>query len=376
MVYHKYRFGFCKTPRFALYSLCGSTLMLRQLPAPSVEQRGPEQLVLKSLSCPSVALARSAHPAAPGPQQLLGWPAASREAHGHQPELRGQWEEGLLPGLLGPRWKLVLEKANQYSLHFSSLIFICRILKWRYFLNMGLCLEQPRHRHVDTHTDTHVCTRLPSHICFTWIANRGDEHFEACPSSGFKPTIPWCTLGFFFFFFFLSSLGPYPWHMEVPRLEVESELQLPAYTIATATPNQSHIFSPHHSSWQCWILSPLSEAKDRTWVLVDTSQIHYHWATTRTPCIFVFLSLGFFFIVRLGFYFIEALQQRMYANAFWLRKFCLLWKVWLGSEYGLYLILVIWFSITLQCMCKIPFFLLEKWTWIFFWSEMLTFFFC
>ena len=28
----------------------------------------------------------------------------------------------------------------------------------------------------------------------------------------------------FFFFVFLFFLGSYPWHMEVPRLEVESEL--------------------------------------------------------------------------------------------------------------------------------------------------------
>ena len=35
------------------------------------------------------------------------------------------------------------------------------------------------------------------------------------------------------FFFFLN--GPYLWHMEVPRLGVESELQLLAYTTATAT---------------------------------------------------------------------------------------------------------------------------------------------
>ena len=35
--------------------------------------------------------------------------------------------------------------------------------------------------------------------------------------------------------------------MEVPRLGVESELQLPAYTIATATPDLSHVFDLHHS---------------------------------------------------------------------------------------------------------------------------------
>ena len=38
-----------------------------------------------------------------------------------------------------------------------------------------------------------------------------------------------------FFFFFLVVLGLHWWHMEVPRLRVESELPLPAYTTATAT---------------------------------------------------------------------------------------------------------------------------------------------
>ena len=35
---------------------------------------------------------------------------------------------------------------------------------------------------------------------------------------------------FFSFFVFLHFLGPVPWHMEVPRLGVESEPQLPAYS--------------------------------------------------------------------------------------------------------------------------------------------------
>ena len=39
---------------------------------------------------------------------------------------------------------------------------------------------------------------------------------------------------FFFFFFFLVFLGPHLQHMEVPRLGVEVELQLPAYATATA----------------------------------------------------------------------------------------------------------------------------------------------
>ena len=59
--------------------------------------------------------------------------------------------------------------------------------------------------------------------------------------------------------------------MEVPRLGVESELWPPAYTIATEMPDLSHICDLHHSSWEGWILNPLSKARDRTCVLMDTS---------------------------------------------------------------------------------------------------------
>ena len=52
--------------------------------------------------------------------------------------------------------------------------------------------------------------------------------------------------------------------MEVPRLGVKLELQLLAYAKATAMPGLNRICSLHHSSWQHWILNPLSEARDRT----------------------------------------------------------------------------------------------------------------
>ena len=41
--------------------------------------------------------------------------------------------------------------------------------------------------------------------------------------------------------FFLGFLGPHVQHMEVPRLGVALELQLPAYTTAKATQDPSHI---------------------------------------------------------------------------------------------------------------------------------------
>ena len=43
----------------------------------------------------------------------------------------------------------------------------------------------------------------------------------------------------YFQLIFFSFLVPYLWQMEVPRLGVESELQLPATAIATATPDPS-----------------------------------------------------------------------------------------------------------------------------------------
>ena len=42
----------------------------------------------------------------------------------------------------------------------------------------------------------------------------------------------------------------------------------------------------HHSSRQRWIINPLSEARDRTCILMVLSQIHFRCSTTGTPCPF------------------------------------------------------------------------------------------
>ena len=60
--------------------------------------------------------------------------------------------------------------------------------------------------------------------------------------------------------------------MEVPRLGVKSELQLPIYTTAIAMPGQNYICDLHHSSLQSQLLNPLREAED--WNFKDTSQVH------------------------------------------------------------------------------------------------------
>ena len=62
-------------------------------------------------------------------------------------------------------------------------------------------------------------------------------------------------------------------HLEVPRLGIKSELQLQAYTTTTATRDLSCICDLHCSLWQFQILNPLSEARDQTLILMDTSQV-------------------------------------------------------------------------------------------------------
>ena len=50
--------------------------------------------------------------------------------------------------------------------------------------------------------------------------------------------------------------------MEVPRLEVESELQMPAYTTATATWDLSLVYCDLHLNlWQCQILQPTEQGQ-------------------------------------------------------------------------------------------------------------------
>ena len=83
-----------------------------------------------------------------------------------------------------------------------------------------------------------------------------DEHVHLGPRShGIESHI--CQ-----FFFGLFFGGQHLQHMEVPRLGVESELQLPAYATATAMQDLSHICDLYHSSWQRRIPNPLSEARD------------------------------------------------------------------------------------------------------------------
>ena len=75
----------------------------------------------------------------------------------------------------------------------------------------------------------------------------------------------------FLWIFIYLFLGPHLWHMEVPRLGVESEPQLPGYTTATVMPHLSHVGNLHTAhgndrSLTHWVrpgIQPVS-----SWILV------------------------------------------------------------------------------------------------------------
>ena len=92
-------------------------------------------------------------------------------------------------------------------------------------------------------------------------------------------------------FVFFWFLGPCLGHMEVPGLGIELELQLPAYTTATATQDPSCICDLHHSSWQYQILNPLSKARDRTRNLMIPSWIRQPLSHNRNSQVLLFIKV-------------------------------------------------------------------------------------
>ena len=79
--------------------------------------------------------------------------------------------------------------------------------------------------------------RSLSPSCFSSSPKRTCLGFRAHPNRG-PSHLKILNLTFFSFFF----LGPHLWHVEVPRLVVESELQLLASARATATQGPSRIW--------------------------------------------------------------------------------------------------------------------------------------
>ena len=79
---------------------------------------------------------------------------------------------------------------------------------------------------------------------------------------------------FFFFFFLLFSAAPTAYGSSQVRGQIGAAVPayMTAHSHATSKPN----CDLHHSSQQLRILDPLSEARDRTLILMDASWVCYH----------------------------------------------------------------------------------------------------
>ena len=81
-------------------------------------------------------------------------------------------------------------------------------------------------------------------------------------------------VGFFCYCCSYSFLGPQLWHVEIPRLGIELELQLLAF--ATDTEMWDRAASATYTTRQCCILNPLSKARNQTCIFMDTGWVCYH----------------------------------------------------------------------------------------------------
>ena len=108
----------------------------------------------------------------------------------------------------------------------------------------------------------------PSHSCDPSCCRDNAGSLTCWATAGTPFAYFFSFLLFSFFFSFLSFLfcvsRAAPWAYGGYQAGVESELQPPAYTRATATPYPSRTCDLHHGSHQCQILNPLSGDGDRT----------------------------------------------------------------------------------------------------------------
>ena len=109
-----------------------------------------------------------------------------------------------------------------------------------------------------------------------------------------------CTWFFFFFlslFFLLFRAAPTGYGGSQARGQIGATAT--AQATATVTPDLSLVCNLYCSSWQRWILNPLSEARHRTHNLMVASRICFCCTTTGTLSLFLFKHFCAWFVLKL-----------------------------------------------------------------------------
>ena len=157
-----------------------------------------------------------------------------------------------------------------------------------------------------------ICVCSP--VCSNWILTSSNsssvdplgflDRIKSYPSSGsfilsfslwimearapfFAPLLEWFSC--FIMKYVFCFLELHLWHVEIPRLGVELELQLPAYATATATQDLSRVCELRHSSRNARSLTHWVRPRDQPPNLMVPSRIHFHCPTTRSPEVVSFI---------------------------------------------------------------------------------------
>ena len=99
-----------------------------------------------------------------------------------------------------------------------------------------------------------------------------------------------CTLVYLLFFFCLFRAVPTAYGGSQGRDQIGAAATDLCHSHSNMG-SELHL-QPTRSSQQRRILNPLSKARDRTCVLMNASQIGFHWTTTGTPTLFWDKGLG------------------------------------------------------------------------------------
>ena len=78
---------------------------------------------------------------------------------------------------------------------------------------------------------------------------------------------------FFWFIWYLDKASTNRNYAKILPVASPGKLYSPDYARATALLDPTRVFDLHHTSWQCWILNPLSEARDQTHILMMLSWV-------------------------------------------------------------------------------------------------------
>ena len=150
------------------------------------------------------------------------------------------------------------------------------------------------HTSTSTHPHTHICTCMYTKHMYLYTRTQIHTYMyiyiqvyvniythKHIYTHTYKHTHT-CVSMYVFFLWFRAALTAYGGSQARGLIRAIAA----AYATATAMQYPSQVCNQHHSSWQCCILNPLSEARDWSCDLMVLSWVRFQCATVGTPHVY------------------------------------------------------------------------------------------